>query len=695
MIAFQVAARATRDALLLSTFGFRSFPAMMMVTAVFSIGLAFAGGRALTSWGPGRVIPVALAGSASLLLAEWVISFWSGRVATVLLYLHYGCLGALLMSGFWSLVNERFDPRSARRLLGSITAWAAVGGVLGGVIAARVGQILPATAMFPILAAFHLVSALMVTRIGIGPQAASAPRAGEDPKQITRSGLHALAASPYLRSIVTLVFLAALAEGFLDLTLKGRVASAFTEGGAQLSFFATFYLGLSLVTLLLQTTLSRVALEKLGPARTVAILPASVAAAAAGAFAVPGLATAVFARGTESVISNSLYRPAYEVLFTPVPPREKRALKALADVGALRIGDLVAAGIAQGVILLSMAHAPSVLAALALAVSVGGLLAAMRLRAGYARSLERSLQSRAIHLDLSDVKDSVTRTMVLSTLRPTASDRPDRVDSTTVLRGLGEGRRSTDLIDEAISLLASDEVAREVIEALREADPEALEPLVARLLDTREKFAVRRRIPLVLATYAGPRPVEGLTQGLRDHRFAVRYRCARGLSRLLDVDPTLHVEPRVVLEVILREVEVGAGVWEGRRLLDQHDDESWSPVMDDVIRERASRSLEHVFTLLALVLPRQPLRIAFRGLYASDSLLRGTALEYLETALPPEIRKPLWPHLEDNRPRRPRPAGSVDEALARLIQSNASIVIHLEELKRKGEPGEGTENQVQ
>ncbi|HMI30652.1 MAG TPA: hypothetical protein VK527_02865, partial [Candidatus Limnocylindrales bacterium] len=87
LIAFQVAARATRDALLLSTFGFRSFPAMMMVTAVLAIGLVFAGGRALAAWGPGRVIPIALAGSAALLLTEWIISFWSARVATVLLYL--------------------------------------------------------------------------------------------------------------------------------------------------------------------------------------------------------------------------------------------------------------------------------------------------------------------------------------------------------------------------------------------------------------------------------------------------------------------------------------------------------------------------------------------------------------------------------------------------------------------------------
>ena len=194
---------------------------------------------------------------------------------------------------------------------------------------------------------------------------------------------------------------------------------------------------------------------------------------------------------------------------------------------------------------------------------------------------------------------------------------------------------------------------------------------------------MRRRIPLILATYPHPRAAEGLSHGLSDRRFEVRYRCGRGLSHLTQMEPTFHVSPQVVYGAVLREVEVGAGVWEGRRLLDRLDDEAWSPVVDEAIRERANKSLEHVFTLLALVLPRQPLRIAFRGLHVEDPFLRGTAMEYLESALPPEIRKPLWPYLEDERPRRgpePRPT---EEALAKLLSQNDSIVIHLDELRRK------------
>ena len=41
-----------------------------------------------------------------------------------------------------------------------------------------------------------------------------------------------------------------------------------------------------------------------------------------------------------------------------------------------------------------------------------------------------------------------------------------------------------------------------------------------------------------------------------------------------------------------------------------------------------------MFSLLAIVLPREPLKVAFRALHSDDRILRGLALEYLGTSLP-------------------------------------------------------------
>ena len=45
--------------------------------------------------------------------------------------------GAVLVSGFWSIINERFDARTARKYIGRIGVGATVGGIVGGLIVER------------------------------------------------------------------------------------------------------------------------------------------------------------------------------------------------------------------------------------------------------------------------------------------------------------------------------------------------------------------------------------------------------------------------------------------------------------------------------------------------------------------------------------------------------------------------------
>jgi hypothetical protein len=151
--------------------------------------------------------------------------------------------------------------------------------------------------------------------------------------------------------------------------------------------------------------------------------------------------------------------------------------------------------------------------------------------------------------------------------------------------------------------------------------------------------------------------------------------------------PGVRVKEEQVMNAIHRELTVERGVWEGRRLLDA-DDELWSPMEADIVRDRANRSLEHVFTLLSLVRPAAPLRLAYRALLTDDPYLRGTALEYLESVLPESIRVPLWPFLEQtDRPRRqPRPSG---EVVQELLASKESIVLALAAVRQRATPGEG------
>ena len=183
---------------------------------------------------------------------------------------------------------------------------------------------------------------------------------------------------------------------------------------------------------------------------------------------------------------------------------------------------------------------------------------------------------------------------------------------------------------------------------------------------------MRRRLVRVFSVCVSQRAADGVMFGLDDARFDVRFQAARSLTEILEKNPG----------VIDRRAS-GSSRWSSARSAwagrcgraaacstASSSTEALSP-LDEFVRDRAGTSLAHVFTLLALVLPREPLQIAFRSLQTDDQHLRGTALEYLDGILPPAIRERLWPFLEAGPARhssRPR-----DEVMAELLRSHRSI----------------------
>ena len=181
---------------------------------------------------------------------------------------------------------------------------------------------------------------------------------------------------------------------------------------------------------------------------------------------------------------------------------------------------------------------------------------------------------------------------------------------------------------------------------------------------------MRRRLARAFSTCVSQRAVDGLILALDDLRFEGRFQCGRSLAAIHERNPLVRIDRDRTLDVVRREVAVSRPVWESHRLLDHFADAGPKSFVDDFVKARANQSLAHVFTLLSLVLPREPLRIAFRGLHASDQHLRGTALEYLDSVLPPSIREHLWPFLDDGRPaaRTNRPREAI---LADLLRINS------------------------
>jgi hypothetical protein len=700
MIAFQVGGRATRDALFLSNHRVTDLPPMVAVAAAMSLVAAVLAAKAMGRWGPGRFLPALFAMSATLLLLEAGLLRVRPGLASILYYIHFNAMGALLVSSFYSLVNERFDPRSAKRAISRIGAGGGVGGVAGGLLAA----LLSVAHMLPMLAIVHVACAALMLAVGT-----SRSHYGTGPADLLAAGpVRTLIRSPYLQTLAAVVLLATLSEGLLDQVFKTAAARRYGSGPDLLQMFALFYTCTNVLGVALTAGLGRRALERLGLARTVGILPWTVAVGGAAAIAWPRFASAMIAKGCEAIVRNSLYRSGYELLFTPVPPGEKRAVKALLDIGAVRIGDMAAAGLVQLALLVWAAQALPLMLVMAIACAAAGIMLTLTIHSGYVATLERNLLNRAVQLDMDEVADATTRFTlahtaafpvpaalgglmenaapgtpippppdpVLARLAALRSRNPARVQA-----ALRADVLEPEHVAQAITLLAWDAVSPVAAEALAGTARRHTGQLVDALLDPEADFAVRRRIAAPLAQARNQRAMDGLLAGLHDQRFEVRFRCGRALNRLRIDAPELTIDPERVYAAVLREAAVDRQVWESQRLLERDDD---PPPLDVALKDRASRSLEHVFTVLALVLPRQPLQIAFRGLHTDDPQLRGTALEYLETALPPKVRATLWPFLGDSpaRARRQRPS---EQVVAELIGSGELIALNLEDQRRRQE----------
>ncbi len=104
-------------------------------------------------------------------------------------------------------------------------------------------------------------------------------------------------------------------------------------------------------------------------------------------------------------------------------------------------------------------------------------------------------------------------------------------------------------------------------------------------------------------------------RGLADKSFEVRYQCGRVLAAIQDADAAIAMDPTQVFQAVRHEASLGQKVWAGCRILDTPERDDSSGITLQFLRDRGNRCLEHVFTLLSLALPKEPLQVAFHGLH--------------------------------------------------------------------------------
>ena len=675
LVGQQVAAKAIRDALFLSSFPVTYLPWAMLTAALLSIGAALLFARAMSSGSPSRVMAVGLSISAVLYVVEWGLSAALPGLVAALVYVHLALFGPALVSGMWSLINERFDPHAAKSLVGRIGIGASAGGIAAGTLTwMGAGQVaVPEMLLGLALVSVACLPGLRLLRSPEGDREQA--RAREKEVWDAKSAISELRQFSYLHKLAVLVALASFTEILVDYVFKAEVSRQLSGSHALLGFFGGFYTGLSILTLGVQAVLSKPFLNRFGLSGTVALHPLATGVGAALALFRPSLGVILLARGANGVLRDSAYRSAYELLYTPLPVARKRISKAVIDVGADKLGAIAGAALVLAQVSVTPAREQALLG-LVIGACGAALVVARLLNAGYLSALRESLRAGTVGLgpaygvnnkmpaSATQATDAATIQAQIKALEGTAgeatlggraSDRDTLIEAIIDLRSSRLDRIRTAikgaypvdvrLVPFVIPLLGRNDVLPDALRYLRTAAPRSTGLLIDWLLDSETPPLVRSRIPRVLKSVLTPAVLSGLLRALDDSLFAVRHEAAVALATITSRDATLSVPPETIFLSVVRELER---------------------------EEQSNKVLDHAFTLLGLVLERDHLRTALQALQTDDQRLRGIALEYLENVLPDDIRLPLWPRIAPESLREAS-ARTRNEVEADLLRSMAGL----------------------
>lgn len=379
-----------RDSLFLSRLAARDLVVAYLLIAVTATAAAQLDARLLRRLDDRQVLTGTLLVAATGAFVFHALFLGGGSWVPYAFYVWTGTLASVAVAQFWRLLTSLFTVATAKRFFAPIGAGGAFGAMVGAGAAELARHWLEPEGLLRlggiIFAATALVPGLVL------PPPVRAPRARRrQPVEQRRQA--AASTRSYLGRLLALLVVTAVVATLVDFAFKRTVED--TIAPAELvPFFARFYFGLNLASMVVQVGLAPFLLRTLGVTRALVVLPAALALGALGGALVGGLAAAIAVRGVDGGLRQSLHRSAIELLYFPLTTAARRRYKTSLDALGQRAGQVVG----SLAIILASAAALTIeqfsLVIVALAVVFG--LVALSLRRGYVDLFRANLRAGAI-----------------------------------------------------------------------------------------------------------------------------------------------------------------------------------------------------------------------------------------------------------------------------------------------------------
>lgn len=348
-------ARTAGESLFLAEFQEAGLPWVWLAVAA-GAALAVAAVRAASSRLPTlRLLGVAAALAAALLVGLLLAMQAGLRSATFLLYVWKDVYVVVLVELFWAHANATFDLTKARRTYWFFCMMGSLGGAAGNLLAGELAG--PLGTQAPLYA---LPLILLLTAGGCGWVARNTPRPTPGP---TLAGTTTPTPGPALPGrfnpdIALLILMVAsvqLALTLLDYSYNGVLRAEFPDTDRRTRVVGWVYSAINLGAFALQAATGPI-LALLEVRGTLLLNPALLGSTLLAFLLAPHFTLLAAAKVLSKALDYSLFRAAKELFYIPLPAEVRQRGKPLVDMLTYRVAKAGASGLLLGLGALGLAR---------------------------------------------------------------------------------------------------------------------------------------------------------------------------------------------------------------------------------------------------------------------------------------------------------------------------------------------------
>jgi AAA family ATP:ADP antiporter len=247
---------------------------------------------------------------------------------------------ATSVTQFWILVNDEFNPRQAKRMIGFLVSGGLLGGITGALLASSLVSIIRTEDLLlacPVLLIVCLI--LMVSRRGfkISKGKTEIKQAEEKKREKVsyRKSFQLFAKNRHLVILGGIMASTIIVTTLIDFQFNSVVEKKFMELDTRTAFLGTFFFVLLVFSYLLHVSTTNRILKNFGIHTAILITPLILLIGTLAVFFVPITALIFWAvplKGVDKSLAHSLSQSVRELLYIPVAPDIKYKAKVFIDL---------------------------------------------------------------------------------------------------------------------------------------------------------------------------------------------------------------------------------------------------------------------------------------------------------------------------------------------------------------------------